>query len=126
MHKSVQNSSLFLIIISILCFNLKTTVLQFEYSFFNESFTEIFCENKEKPELKCNGQCHLKKISNEQDNDHSTKKITVDTEILFLNTVEIYSFTCVLPLQKAKIYSKKDLFRSVSNYPLKHPPQVLV
>ena len=66
MKSSIQNSFIFLITISILCFNLKTTILQFEYSFFNDNFTEQFCENKAKPELKCNGKCHLTKIITER------------------------------------------------------------
>jgi hypothetical protein len=36
------------------------------YSVDNKSFTEAFCENKDKPELKCNGKCQMSKLA-EQD-----------------------------------------------------------
>lgn len=36
------------------------------YSVDNQSFTEAFCENKDKPELKCNGKCQMSKLA-EQD-----------------------------------------------------------
>ncbi|NRT17102.1 hypothetical protein HNP99_003477 [Flavobacterium sp. 28A] len=126
MNKLIQNSLLFLILISIVCFNLKTTILQFEYSFFNESFTEQFCQNKAKPELKCNGKCHLKKISKEQDNQDSSKKSFADNEVLFLCPLTAYASTYLIPSQKKKIYSKKDLFQVHINYPPEHPPQNLV
>ena len=32
-----------------------------EYISHKESITEKYCENKDKPELHCNGKCHLKK-----------------------------------------------------------------
>ena len=126
MNKLIQNSLLFLILISIVCFNLKTTILQFEYSFFNESFTEQFCQNKAKPELKCNGKCHLKKISKEQDSQDSSKKSLVDRDVLFFNDSVQYPISYLIPSQKKKIYSKKNLFQVQINYPPKHPPQSLV
>ncbi|SHG96900.1 hypothetical protein SAMN05444372_11266 [Flavobacterium micromati] len=126
MHKLIQNSFIFLILISILCFNLRTTILQFEYSFFNESFTEQFCQNKAKPELKCNGKCHLKKINKEQNNQDSSKKIVAGNEILFFISSFNYSFSYSTPSKKKKIYSKQDLFQSKIIYPLDHPPQSFV
>ncbi len=36
------------------------------YSVDNQSFTEAFCENKDSPELKCNGKCQMSKLA-EQD-----------------------------------------------------------
>ncbi|MBU0942262.1 MAG: hypothetical protein KKD36_12625 [Bacteroidetes bacterium] len=126
MYKSIQNSFIFLIIISIVCFNLKTTILQFEYSFFNESFTEQFCQNKAKPELKCNGKCHLKKINKEQDNQDSSKKSLADRDVLFFNDFVQHPISYLIPSQKKKIYSKKDFFQVKINYPSEHPPQNLV
>lgn len=126
MNKIIQNSFLFLILISIVCFNLKTTILQFEYSFFNKSFTEQFCQNKAKPELKCNGKCHLKKINKEQDNQDSSKKSFADNEVLFLCPSPQYAYTYLIASKKKRIYSKKDLFQVQINYPPEHPPQSLV
>lgn len=39
------------------------------YSVDNQSFTEAFCENKDKPELKCNGKCQMSKLA-EQDSSN--------------------------------------------------------
>lgn len=126
MNKVIQNSLLFLILVSIVFFNSKTTILQFEYSFFNESFTAQFCENKAKPELKCNGKCYLKKIDKEQNNQDSSKKLSSDNEVLFLCPPPKYANTFIINSPKKKIYSKKDLFQVQTNHPLEHPPQSLI
>uniref|UniRef100_UPI00404B12B1 hypothetical protein n=1 Tax=Flavobacterium sp. TaxID=239 RepID=UPI00404B12B1 len=123
MKSIIQNSFIFFVIISILCFNLKISILQFEYSFFNDSFTEQFCENKAKPELKCNGKCELKKISAEKENQESSKKIVTNTEVVFLNTSQNYNFFTLLLKEKKIIFAKKDFFKSEIYYPIEHPPQ---
>jgi len=33
------------------------------YSVDNQNFTEAFCENKDKPEMKCNGKCQMSKMA---------------------------------------------------------------
>lgn len=35
--------------------------------------TELFCENKDKPQMQCNGQCHLKKELNSLSSDESNQ-----------------------------------------------------
>jgi hypothetical protein len=37
------------------------TALQFDYLLNQSEITELFCINKDKPEMQCNGKCHLKK-----------------------------------------------------------------
>lgn len=39
----------------------QATVLYFNYEINKDFITEEYCENKERPELQCNGQCHLAK-----------------------------------------------------------------
>ena len=38
---------------------ISNTVVWVLYEFDKENITETFCVNKERPELKCNGKCHL-------------------------------------------------------------------
>lgn len=52
--------------------NVRFTYLVSFYTLSNESFTELFCENKDKPELKCNGKCSITKAGkdlNKEKND---------------------------------------------------------
>ncbi len=39
------------------------------YALFTEDFVERFCENKERPELNCEGICALSKMLNQKSND---------------------------------------------------------
>ena len=47
---------------------IKNNLMLSFYLFENETFTELFCVNKEIPELKCNGQCELSKIAGQEKN----------------------------------------------------------
>lgn len=47
---------------------IKNNLLLSFYLFENETFTELFCVNKDIPELKCNGQCELSKITGQEKN----------------------------------------------------------
>lgn len=50
------------------------------YLFDNEGFVEVFCENKNTPELHCDGKCKLAELANEEDKsiDFNFKKFETD------------------------------------------------
>lgn len=87
------------------------------------------CENKAKPELKCNGKCHLAKelakASESEKPISSNKKNSLhqEIEILFCNKIEGLNFAI------NRIFSKKvtttfyqNCYRSVTSYSIFHPP----
>ena len=89
-----------------------------------EYITEIFCVNKEKPEMKCNGKCHLTKEL-QKDEEKKSKTFEKSIEISLIcetNNTKIVSDGVVIPL------SKKDIFIYFeplsSNYigAIFHPP----
>jgi len=41
------------------------------YALFTEDFVERFCENKERPELNCDGKCELSKMLLQESNDEN-------------------------------------------------------
>ncbi len=45
---------------AILSHSLKLSVAFFHYALFNDNFTELYCENKDKPQMECHGKCQLK------------------------------------------------------------------
>lgn len=58
--------------------------------------TEL-CENKNKPELECNGKCHLKKelakaYKNDIPSSNEKKTETTETVILFIVNLPVFSF----------------------------------
>ncbi len=51
-------------------FQMSMIVLNYEYN--QEVFVRLFCENQDKPELHCNGQCFLKDSIDQAKQDQNT------------------------------------------------------
>lgn len=93
----------------------------------NESYiSQNLCENKDKPQLKCNGKCHLKKqlAQSEQAEQKTHQNSNEKAEVLYCSVVNNYNFQTQFsylyqPIQLgqyAAIYSQ-DYIDSVF-----HPP----
>ncbi|MBT8314330.1 MAG: hypothetical protein KJP26_07695 [Maribacter sp.] len=54
------------------------------YALFTEDFVERFCENKERPELNCDGKCALSKMLLQESND---EKSPINIDLLKTETV---------------------------------------
>ncbi len=51
--------SILSLLFTITFYSLRLSITFIQYAVFNDSFTEMYCVNTDKPELKCNGKCHL-------------------------------------------------------------------
>lgn len=71
---------LFIFILMFQFFNKYGTVDIICYQFNKAYITAEFCENKEKPQLKCNGKCHLKKVIQEKKEKESDPQQNFETE----------------------------------------------
>ena len=60
MKLSFQISSILVALLFVFTLNFKS-ILTFHYFVNQAEITELFCVNKEKPKLECNGKCHLAK-----------------------------------------------------------------
>lgn len=60
--------------ILILYNSLRVSITYIYYNVDTVGFIEALCENKDKPELQCNGKCHLKKIT-KNNTDEQNKPI---------------------------------------------------
>lgn len=60
MKLSFQISSILVALLFVFTLNFKS-ILTFHYFINQAEITELFCVNKEKPKLECNGKCHLAK-----------------------------------------------------------------
>ncbi|MBO3115954.1 hypothetical protein J4050_04305 [Winogradskyella sp. DF17] len=67
-------------------------------------FIEKLCENIDKPELECNGKCHLKKVAESQNKSHKTPENLIDFKDLLL-FIEIL----VKPENKNIYYTNRSL-----------------
>ncbi|OWP83607.1 hypothetical protein BWK59_09595 [Flavobacterium davisii] len=78
----------FAYLIFVLSFLLRPVVPVFSYIINYDYVSTVLCENKNKPELKCNGKCYLKKqmaktSEEEKPLQKNTKQIKLEQELLF-------------------------------------------
>ena len=88
---------------ALLLFNSTRVTLTYAYYKLDPiGFIEILCVNKDKPELECNGKCHLKKVAQSQDKEQKTPESIIDFKelLLFSNISETTTF------QQKKIHEK--------------------
>lgn len=71
---------------------MKNPVLYTIYEYDTDLFVTMFCENKDRPQLKCNGKCHLAKMQKEQsEKDAENRLKQLQTEVVFYNsTTPVY------------------------------------
>ena len=90
------------------------------------------CENKEKPELQCNGKCHLAKelakaSENEKPISQEKKHQTSEIEVLYFNHLADYNFTSVFYFSQHKINSLyMNLYKGICSDSTFHPPTLFV
>lgn len=114
-----------IILSSLVLFN--TLRVSLTYAYYNldtKGFIEAFCENKDKPELACNGKCHLKKVL-ETPNKKGNEPIQISQIkdlILYIENLSSYSF-------KSEIAFKKQYTSYLNLYSFRvsdiifHPPK---
>lgn len=112
---------------TLLLFNGMRVTLNYGYYHIDTiGFIEAFCVNQEKPELKCNGKCHLKKISKAQDKDQKTPESIVDFKelLLFTMVMEPIVFQQKILLKKQNPNTYHNLYSYSNINDCFHPPKV--
>ena len=84
----------------------------------NSSFTELFCVNKDKPEMECNGKCEISKLSK----DSTTKE--KPTHLDFLQRQVVLFFN---PMQQLEVFQfseeENTLITYLNNYTYQYLPK---
>ena len=109
---------------------MKFSYLVVEFTTNNKAFTEKYCTNKTKPELKCNGKCHLnkeiKKISesNKPLQSEKSENRNFPIEILFYQETKIFhSLFSFLVKDKTINAFYLNKYNPIFTNKLFHPPQ---
>lgn len=102
--------------------------VSFVYSWYTldiESFIEQLCENKDRPQLQCNGKCYLSKVSTNSSKQDEQKTPVLEWEQLVFCSTEI-----TVNEQSFEDSSKRVTSYYIVNptqsfsYSIFHPPQV--
>ncbi|WP_343690890.1 hypothetical protein [Chitinophaga sp.] len=106
---------------------MKTSILYAVYEYDTQLFVTAFCENKNKPELHCNGKCQLAKMQQEQ-KDNNTEKLLkeLQSEALACPVPPCIGFAreafTELPAQMYPVFTHPQ-YSYLFTDPRKKPPQ---
>lgn len=118
------------IVIVVFLFILKPVFPVLEYMIHYDYIAKELCENKAKPEMKCNGKCHLmKELAKASDTGNPVsqdkKASHQEFEVLFLEkstTVAILNLN--FPVQKETSFNYSNLYSHQASTAVFHPPAV--
>jgi len=121
------NVKRFAVIIIIVLF-LKPIFPVLDYAINYDYISKVLCINKAKPELKCNGKCHLMKElakASEDDKTNSTEKKQNSIKLidLFVAEQDSYNFAFLVNQGKSSFNSKcGNLYSHLNSHSIFHPP----
>jgi hypothetical protein len=114
-------------IVLILLNGMGYSLIQVHFYLDREEITALYCVNKDKPELKCDGKCELgKRLSEAKNQEESQTEITLEelrlvfTEQVTLNPLEHFS-SVDLALSYTSFYTSN--LTTGSSLDFFHPPQ---
>ncbi len=109
----------------ILCNSLRVSITYAYYKIDPMGFIEALCENKDKPEMACNGKCHLMKVSKSQDKDQKTPESIIDFKELLLYYLATSEFVINFDeaVKSKSIFAYKNLYSYNNLEDCFHPPQ---
>jgi len=91
--------------------------------------TKVLCENKAKPQIHCNGKCHLMKElakAADQEKPLSEKKSShIEAEVLFCQAFADYTFVRYTNAVKKNTPVYRNLYSHLNCAPVFHPPLVI-
>ena len=122
MKKGTFILTLFLSVL-ILYNSLRVSITYIYYNVDTIGFIEALCENKDKPELACNGKCHLKKITKTNNEENNQPIELIDFKDILIYNQKDYSYQ----ISNTKLL-KKSNFYYLNLYSFKllgshfHPP----
>lgn len=102
-----------------------------EYVVNYEYVSKVLCVNKEKPELKCNGKCHLmKELAEVAENEKpiSDNKIVIkEIEVLFYQELKLIEFSKLFVAKYLFLNANySNLYTYLNSCSVFHPPSFIV
>lgn len=120
--------SILSLLFTITFYSLRLSVTFFHYAFFNETFTEMYCENIDKPEMNCNGKCHLmQELDNEQSDAHAfylNKNLHENIWLYVARLPNVLNYNHALNIDAQPNEEPNSLYQFIFSDFILHPPIV--
>lgn len=107
----------------------KNAVLYTVYEYDTSLFVSVFCENKSRPQLKCEGKCYLAKMQEEQDKEDAANMLKqLQSEWVYYNSfspiyIAEHEVGFVEEVTQTEYYNKSYSFLFTSH--LVKPPEAI-
>lgn len=90
-------------------------------------FVERLCENQEKPEMQCNGKCHLKKVAESQNKNEKAPENLIDFKELqlYIQIIETHKDRANYQIRTKGIVNYNNLYKFSSSTEFFHPPRLV-
>jgi len=97
-----------------------------EYVINYDYISKVLCINKDKPELNCNGKCHLmKKLEQQQEDDFNSLQINMEEyPIGFVSVLHILDKKPINITKRKKIFSYKSNYYFSFHQEIFNPPTI--
>jgi len=111
---------------SLILYNtLRVSITYIYYTIDPIGFVEKLCENKDTPEMQCNGKCQLKKVTESSQSSEKTPVQLIDFKDLLLYKESYLSYSIVSFFEKNKtLFSYANNYAYLNSDSSFHPPQV--
>lgn len=123
----LKTTLLAIFLLATLFYNIRFSYLLAFHSLNNESFTELYCVNKDKPELECNGQCSLMKAGEKTASETKPGKLENFQKNITLFAYDIIgeALPLVLPHPLYDRPEYQNLYRYCYSGSFLHPPGLI-
>ncbi|HSP83633.1 MAG TPA: hypothetical protein VLN72_07865 [Gillisia sp.] len=112
-----------LFLIASLFYNIRFSYLVVFYAVNNQSFTELYCENKDKPELECNGQCEITKAYAQTNSEANPMALeNFQRDITFFYQISAVNELIIPEVDFVPFFSYLNQYSFLFSSPIPHPP----
>lgn len=128
MQSSTKRYSSFLLALLIWCNAISTAFVMLDYEIRKDYIVKFLCINKDKPQFRCAGSCHLKKELRKAENKqthHGSKFQNLQWEYIAHDLLKIYTeYFHIDGLEVSSTFGHKHLISLLVMLDFFHPPQV--
>lgn len=112
------------LVVFVLLNTLKVSIAYSYYEIDPIGFIEKLCENKDRPELKCDGKCFLSMVTQTDEKSDSKPIIPFEEHTLFCYQYIFYTANSVEIQMKKVVFSYLNLYKFNLKHSFFHPPKV--
>lgn len=120
----IKKVSIYLFVLLYIVAMLRPIAPLVEYVINYDYISKVLCINKDKPELSCNGKCHLmKKLAQQQEDDFNSLRINMkEYPVGFVSLLEFSSNKSEINIKRKNLFSYKQDYDFAFYQKIFHPP----